>query len=333
MSADLVNTTPYAALAVPMTEPSGRQVVVVIVKASYAILGNGRTALADEQAPIRTAEVTYDPDIPWSSLHYPSDLCPAKHGSDVVIVGEAISPRPVQVMDVAVRVRNVTAPLRVHGPRLFVKGAFQVSIGPAARFERVPLVYELAYGGATADLSLIEGRNPAGLGIALTPADLIDTRAPQIEHPAHPITSASAHPQPMGYGALPSHWSPRRERAGTFDERWREERMPILPADCDLRHFNVAHPALLLDEPIAPGDPVAMLGLTLDGLLSFEVPALRAVIWARFDGGPPVRVCPAIDTLLVEPGERRVELVSRQSFPIGRGRVVLRELGVEIDDD
>ncbi|MCC6556955.1 MAG: DUF2169 domain-containing protein [Polyangiaceae bacterium] len=329
---DLVNTTPYAALAVPMTEPSGRQVVVAIVKATFTIQGNGRVALADAQSPVRPNEVPYDLDRPSSSLRYPSDLCPMKRGADVVVVGEAVSPRPVTVMDVAVRARDLTAPLRVHGPRVYYKGVMKVAVGAAAPFERVPLVYELAYGGATADLGLIEDRNPAGLGVARSASDLVGARAPQIEHPAHPITSASDRPAPAGYGAIPAHWSPRRERAGTFDDRWREERMPLMPPDFDVRHFNVAHPALALEEPLRPGDPIAALGMTPEGLLQIEVPALRAVVWARFDGGPPVRARPAIDTLLLEPGERRFELVVRQSFPIGRGRVVLRELGVDLDD-
>lgn len=315
-----------------MTEPSGRQVVVVIVKASFTIQSGGRAALADAQAPVRANEVPYDLERPWSSLRYPSDLCPAKRGTDIVVVGEAVSRRPVVVMDVAVRARDLTAPLRVHGPRVYYKGVLQVSVGPAAPFERVPLVYELSYGGATADLGVIEGQNPAGLGVARSPADLVGTRAPQIEHPAHPITTAADRPAPAGYGAIAAHWSPRRERAGTFDERWREERMPLMPADFDVRHYSVAHPALTLEDPLAPGDPVAALGLTPEGVLSFEAPALRVVLWARFDGGPPVRVRPSIDTLLLEPGERRVEIVARQAFPIGRGLRVLRELGVDLDD-
>lgn len=337
MSENLVNTTPYAANAVPMTEPSGQKVVVMIVKASFTIQAGGRVALADAQVPVRLNEVPHDPDRPWSSLRYPSDLCPSKRGADVVVVGEAVSPKPVTMMDVAVRVRDVTAPLRVHGPRVFYKGVFQIAISAAAPFERVPLVYELAYGGATDDLALIEQRNPAGRGVAASASDLIDTRAPQIEHPAHPITTGGAignnAPAPAGYGAIAAHWSPRRELAGTFDERWQSERMPLMPADFDLRHYNVAHPSLALDEPLAPGDPVTAMGLAPEGLLSFELPALRAIFWARFDGGSSVRLRPSIDTLLFEPSERRFELIARQAFPIGRGQKVLREIGVDLDDE
>lgn len=306
--------------------------MVTIVKATFTIQADGRAALADAQVPVRMNEVPHDVERPWSSLRYPSDLCPEKRGTCVVVVGEAVSRRKVAVMDVAVRARDLTAPLRVHGPRVYYKGVFQVSIGDAVPVERVPLVYELSYGGATEDLAIIEGRNPSGIGVARRPSDLVDTRAPQIEHPASPITTAADRPAPVGYGAIAAHWSPRRERAGTFDDRWQKERMPLLPADFDVRHYHVAHPSLTLAEPLLPGDPVAALGLTEGGLFSFEVPALRAVLWARFDDGPPARVRPAIDTLLLEPGERRVEVVVRQAFPIGRGKRVLRELGVDIDD-
>jgi hypothetical protein len=45
-------------------------------------------------------------------------VCVAKRGTDVIVVGEAISPRPVTAMDVDVKVRDVQIPLRVHGPRV-----------------------------------------------------------------------------------------------------------------------------------------------------------------------------------------------------------------------
>ncbi|WP_437334286.1 DUF2169 family type VI secretion system accessory protein [Sorangium sp. So ce394] len=328
-SGAVANATPFAVVACPLVEASGRPVVAVIVKGTFGV--ERSKVVPVEPRPVRMSDVPRDEGDPWSSLRYASDLCPRKHGADVVAVGEAISPRPVAVMDLAIQVRGAAAPLRVHGPRVYYAWLGQVAIGPAAPFERVPLVYEKAYGGRTDDLKLIEPRNPSGAGVAQRPHDLIDRLAPQIEHPAHPIDGPLARPAPAGYGPIPAHWSPRRERAGTFDERWKAERMPLMPLDFDVRHHNVAHPALILDEPLRASDPVAVLGMSPDGLFRFELPALPVVIHARFDSGRKVSVRPEIDTLVLEPAERRFEIAGRHAFPIGRGVEVLRELRVDLD--
>jgi len=160
---------------------------------------------------------------------------------------------------------------------------------------------------------------------------LIDTPAPQIEHPADPIEEAGEPHAPAGFGAILPHWSPRREYAGTFDAAWQDTRMPLMPLDFDLRHNSVAHPTLLFDMPLAPDDPIALLGMSERGVESFCVPDLRLVLRARYDTGEALSVRPPIDTLLVEPREGRLEITLRKAFPIGRGKRVLREIRVDID--
>jgi hypothetical protein len=327
---ELSNATPFAAIAHPLVEPSGRQVVVVIVKGTFE--ARRGAIVRAEPRPVRLNDVPHDDKTTWSSLRYPSDFCPQKGGADVIVIGDAISPRPVIAMDVAVKVRDLTAPLRVHGPRVYYASVGQVVIGPAAAVERVPIVYEKAYGGVIAQPQRIEDRNPSGVGFAARPADLVGQPAPQIEHPAHPLKSATDRPDPAGYGPIASYWSPRRERAGTFDDRWKQERFPLMPLDFDVRYNNSANRSLLLGEPLRPGDPVGVMGMSTEGVWSFVVPRLPVLFHARFDGGRAVRLAPVIDTLLLEPGEQRLEIVARQVFPVGRGREVLRELRVDLDD-
>jgi len=325
-----VNETRYAALPVPLIDRDGRDVVVTVVKATFLVGERGELRPADEPSPVRTSDVFRDPDAPRSSVLFPSDICLDKPGADVVVVGEAVSPRPVKVMDVAVQVKKRVAPLRVHGPRVFYEGVLGVAVGPAAAFERVPLVYENAYGGAADDLSSVMHENPAGVGFAKRDADLIGQRAPQIEHPERPHGSASDRHAPMGYGAIPPHWSPRREHFGTCDERWQKTRMPLVPLDHDARFASVAHPSLRFDEPLAPGDPLRILGMSLEPF-ALELPRLAATVRARFDGGEREERPLSIDTVVVVPGERRVEIAGRASFLAGRGKRVLRALEVRAD--
>lgn len=322
------NNTDFAATSVPLFGPRGDEVVVAIVKLTF-VAREGGLVLADEPSPLRANDVPTFPDVVTSSARYPNDLTIEKRGCDVVVVGDAIAPKPVQAMDVAVRVGSKTVPLRVHGERLFYRSVGKIAIGPAATFERMPIVYERAYGGASKDLVAFEPRNPSGVGVAKSQADLVDTRAPQIEHPARPHLSADdAHP-PVGFGALMTSWSPRRERAGTFDATWKSTRMPLMPADYDVGFNNVAHPSLVFEDGIAPGVELAVLGMTTSGLLRFVAPKLPFTFRARFDASGRVERAPAADLLLIEPELGRVEVVARTSFLAGRGRDRLREITIE----
>lgn len=327
-----MNATPFAALAPPLRDRTGRRVATLIVKGTFFLERDGRARLHDEPAPLRPNDVPRDPSAPAGSLRYPSDFAPAKRGADVIVVGEAIAPRPAPALDVAVKVRGRTAALRVHGPRVYFASMGRVAVGPAAPAERVPIVYEKAYGGATEDFTIVERRNPVGVGVARKPADLDGKPAPQIEHPGRPIAAAGETHEPMGFGAIASHWSPRAERAGTLDAAWRADRMPLMPRDFDDGYYNAAHPSLQLDEPLRSGDEIAVLGMTEEGLLRFSIPAFALRVRAHFDGRSPLEVRPAIDTVLIEPSAARIEISARASFPVGRGREVLREVRVDLHD-
>lgn len=326
-----VNASRFSAVAVPQIAADGQEVVLGIAKATFTLGRSLRLVLAEEPAPVRLGDVVSDPDALDSSIQYPSDVGLEKRSVDVVVVGDAITVKRVPAVDVAVRVGGRTAPLRVHGERLYYRSVGRVLVGPAAPFERKPIVYERAYGGATADLRVIERRNPVGRGVARSAADLVDTKAPSIEHPAYPITSAADAPVPMGYGAIAMHWQPRCNYAGTCDEAWRATRLPLMPLDLDARFWNVAHPSLQMDA-LPPGEVIAVVGMREDGVFQFELPDMRPVFHARTDDGRTLCVRPAVDTVLLEPNVGRVQLTARAVFPRGRGRTKLREIRLNSDD-
>jgi hypothetical protein len=170
-----------------------------------------------------------------------------------------------------------------------------------------------------------------GRGFGRSASELVDSPAPQIEDPAHPITSASDRPEPVCFGALGAHWSPRREHAGTFDDVWKRTRMPRMPVDFDMRFHNVAPQALQFDPPLGGGESIAILGMTMDGLWKVELPAVPVNLHGRYHDGRVVTVRPPIDTVLVEPLEDALLLTLRHAFPLGRGKTVLREIRVDAD--
>jgi hypothetical protein len=325
----LVNATPFAARDVAYIDSAGSEVVVAIIKATFELSPSGRVVPASEPAPIRLADVPWYGDVEQSSVRYPSDLADQKVGADVIVVGDAISPRPVEVLDVGIRVADTVVPIRVHGPRVFYSGVLGPTIGDAASFERETLQYEKAYGGTASDYSAVEARNPVGTGLAKSSDELIERSAPRIEHPARPHRSWFDRHAPWGCGAIASHWAPRREHFGTLDDDWQKHRMPLPPLDFDYRYYNVAHPALQLALPIGSGMGVGIIGMHENGALNFELPEFRPIFTGIYGTGS-CRKLAEIDTLLLEPNVGRFELVARASFLLGRTNL-LRELRIDLE--
>jgi hypothetical protein len=98
---------------------------------------------------------------------------------------------------------------------------------------------------------------------------------PNIEDPQELITSWNHHPKPAGFGFYGKTWSPRGERLGTYDETWRKERSPRLPADFSFDFHNAAHPDLQVPGYLSGTETVEMHHLTPDGYLRFHLPGAR----------------------------------------------------------
>jgi hypothetical protein len=330
----LSNPTPYAAEAAPFFDEHGAEVVVVLAKASFLRRGDALVR-AEVPSPVRLADVPMHPEAEAegrsSSVRYPSDLGGEKPGADVVVVGSAFSPRPVHSAEVAVRAPGRTLSLRIFGERTFYKGAGGLTLGPAARFESAPVTYERAYGGVSRDGSLLDWRNPVGRGVHRSASELEGQLAPCVEDPAHPIQGTEAS-IPAGFGALPSWWLPRSAFAGTADEAWQRARMPLPPADFDRRFHQVACPGLQLDRPLRAGDVLATQGLCAAGLFDVTVPALALVAHVRRSDGPTLSLPLFLDTALLEPDADRVDFTFRCVVPLGRGRTLLREVRLDVDD-
>ncbi|WP_437621386.1 DUF2169 family type VI secretion system accessory protein [Sorangium sp. So ce1151] len=327
------NATSYSALVVPFFDERGVDVVVVLAKATFVRRGS-KLVLADDQAPVRMADVPTNPNVVAegreSSIRYPSDMGGEKPGADIVVVGNAVSQRLVPSIDVAVKAPGRTVALRVHGERVFYKGALGLKVSPAAPFERAPITYERAYGGASRDRSIIDWRNPVGRGVHESAAELDGEPAPCIEDPAHPI-EGTRETTPVGFGAIPVWWLPRRDLSGTMDAAWQAERMPLPPVDFDRRFHHLAHPSLQLNRPLREGDVIATRGLCEDVLFDVTVPALPVIAHTRRSSGPPVSLPLALDTALLEPEASRVELTFRRVVPLGRGKTLLREVRLDVD--
>jgi hypothetical protein len=296
--------------------------VVVAVKGTYAIEASGATPLSGEQAPILLADQHYG-EPGSSSVRFESDCVPPKPRVDVVVVGHACAPhgREVEQLDVELWVGPRRKRVRVIGDRVWH------GTGPAARqsrpvaFSRMPLVYERAFGGTDTspedpEQHRTDMRNPLGRGFCAYGEGVTGTMLPNIEDPQDLINSWSSRPEPVGFGCVARGASSRIRHAGTYDQKWLDERFPFLPDDFDTRYFQCAPDDQQFPE-LRAGEVVRCIGMTPDGECQFRVPDESCPIYVVRRRGLDV-LAPQLDTLLIEPDERRFSLVWHASVPAGR---------------
>lgn len=319
---ELVNETPFRAERVVLADPEGRDLLVVIVKATFRLNGSRPPSIADDQVPIQMAD-TFHGDPGESSVRYESDICPFKPGTDVVLLGHAYAPRGrLPFVDVSLTVGPLKRVRRVFGDRTWKKGFGGPVIPPPQPFERIPLVWERAFGGK--DQSApgpedheTEDRNPMGTGLLARKStlDCSEVALPNMEDPAALISGRNDRPAPVGFGFIGRHWKPRVAYAGTYDASWEEERGPLLPEDFDPRYYNGAHPDLVLPGRLAGEEPVDLQNASPEGRLRFSLPRVDLRVVSVSNTWEPTDVEMSADTLVLEPDESRMTIVWRGSQP------------------
>jgi hypothetical protein len=326
---EVVNRTPFVVTLVPGLGKDDVANMTVVAKATFQIDPRSKElAVAEEQVPFLAGDEWNGPEPADSSVRYESDASPAKPGTDVILVGHAhAGARPQRVLEVEMRVGPIHKRVLVTGDRRWVKaGPSWVASAPPVPFERVPLIYERAYGGVDRSdperaRQAREERNPVGTGFAASSrTERLDGLAlPNLEDPRRPIKEWSDRPSVAGFGVIGRDWLPRRAYGGTYDQAWTDQRSPLLPLDFDERFFNAAPADQVVKPHLRGGEPVSLANCSADGPLTFALPRLTLAMSVDWAGGPRGQdIPPLLDTVLLDPDERRVVINWRSTFPCGR---------------
>jgi hypothetical protein len=322
------NDTPFKAALMLLPDAAGVDTLFTIVKGTFTLALP--VTVAEEQVPISMADRFYD-DSPTRSIEIPSDVGLGKPATDVLVRGTAYAPdaRPAWQMDVFVRVGPVSKHLRVYGDRVWQTGGPAATIGWVAPFERMPLVWERAFGGIdeTNGGMVAERRNPVGAGFRASGSirPHAGSPLPNVEDPRALITGPGDTPVPAGLGPIGAHWEPRAGYAGTYDDAWQNERAPYLPADFDPRFFQVAPPDQIAAGHLRGGEPIELDGLTPNGAVRSMVPALHVEATYSVDGRP-VGQPAQLETVLLEPDLLRMVLVWRAALRCDKKALKVREV-------
>jgi hypothetical protein len=323
------NRTRLAATLYALPDPAGVDTLFAVVKGTYTLAP--RVEEAEEQTPVVMADRFFG-DARGTSVAEPGDVSLAKPGTDVLLLGHAYGPggRAAAHAEVSLRLGPIEKRVSVFGDRRW-GGTVLTRISNPEPFEKVPLVWERAFGGteSSGEPPRVDGeeRNPVGAGFRSRASGrkLEGLLLPNLEDPAHLISSPGDRPAPAGFGPIAPHWKPRPKYAGTYDAAWQKSRAPYLPDDFDPRFLMVAPEDQQVRGYLRGGESVEIAGATPSGVLRFALPSRRVDVVFRFDSGEERRTA-NLETVILRPDEKKVVLVWRAALACDKKLLKVREV-------
>lgn len=332
------NHTPFIADLVPCSDVHGRDYAVIIIKGTFNTNAlNQPITLAEEQLPLNYADEYYAKPG-QSSIKYGSDLALNKQETDVITVGNAYAPngKKVVALDVVFVINDKSKTVRVFGDRVWQKEVTSWKISAPNPFEIMPLVYENAYGGKSPEQNDNKpeevdcfDQNPVGKGyLGENGKPFTGMLLPNIEDLAELINNPYQQPKPAGFGVISRDWQPRLSLAGTYDEAWQEQRMPLEPLDFNPLFYNCANPNFTLKSVLKAGDQFSISNVTPDGNFNFVIPNDQILVSVVMQGNETTYVA-KLDTLVIEPDEKRISFTWRVAVPCTRKLLYIDNIAIK----
>ncbi|WP_426755746.1 DUF2169 family type VI secretion system accessory protein [Myxococcus sp. Y35] len=327
------NETPFAFDMMGLADEDGRPLLLLVVKATYAIGATG-LMLADTQVPVTWRGESWGRPGESSDKYEPESAF-IKLATDVALIGHAYPPQKgaTEVL-VALQVGPLKKAVRVLGERTWFKSMGRVAPTRPLPIETIPLTWERAFGGwdrTDASRPMYEPRNPVGTGFRASPRHFEEgLKLPNLEDPAtEPLREFGQKVVPAGFGFTSPHWQPRARFGGTFDEAWNTGRKPLLPRDFDRRYFNAAAPGLVAPGYLRGDEPVIIAGASPKGRLAFSLPGQAPpVVTVALEGREDATPSMHLDTVTLDTDEERVTLLWRGHVSLDEGLHDVRGLKI-----
>jgi hypothetical protein len=334
---ELLNASKLVAAYTMGMASDGRESLVVVVKGTFDLPLDGRTAtLAEVQLPLLMAD-TFVGEPGLSAPLQEMDFAPLKPFCDVLVTGKAYAPdgRPMTQLTAGIRVGGLSKAFSVFGPRVWEPGLLGASPGLPQPFTEQDISYAQAFGGSYPMANEPEMRhcypgNPAGCGWyprRLGNADMLGMPMPSTEEIGKAIDSPFGDFRPMALGPVGRSWPQRARFAGTYDDAWLAEHFPFLPEDFDTRYFQAAP-----DDQQIPylrgGEDVLLLNLTPQERAGFRIPKMDVPVTFFLKKGGHETVQAVIDTLSIDTDTCQVQLTWRVSRALRRNMFEIAQVVV-----
>ncbi len=315
------NTTECQAIAFRSRTLTGAPSVTCLAKRTYTILPNGDLRENPSLCTWQLADSYYGAEGK-SSLRSETDFIPTKPAAELVLVDlVAYAPqgRPSTAWDARIQFEELDERLLVTGPRQAKWRRGALSIGGIEPTSTVPVRHELAYGGTsiTPDGSTVFRRNPVGRAFQFERDHDPNSGVwlPQVGCDEEFVEKPLKIPNRSCPMPIARAWTPRLERAGTFDDKWHLERWPLLPEDLDERFWMSSPLCLDKGRYLAGGESIRMENLTAAGVLECRIPQSAPLVsLARTWGGTENAAVLRLDTVVIDTGAMLMHLSWRGRF-------------------
>ncbi|MBU2511433.1 DUF2169 domain-containing protein [bacterium] len=291
---------------------TNRKMWMVAVKATFDLQVDGSLSISENQMEVLD-EPVYFGDENESSLQYESDLVHPKERIDVILnaTGYQQNDEVGNGLIVGFVISGLKKFLRIKGDRLWYRLLGIPFTTSPQTFKRQPIRYEYAYGGKDAKAKLayhFDFRNTVGTGYSRRAFGVSGKRLPNIEYSKFPAKARFKRNRPAGFGVIAPHWYPRNRYVGTIDEKWEQERAPLLPDDFSPLYFQCAPEDQQLDF-IDGGEEVILYNLLPRKMeFSFKLPYLSFSFATRIDNSV-LNHPGALQTIIIEPDDNRLIMV------------------------
>jgi len=324
---ELINSTRMLAGYTMGMEPSGRELLVVVIKGTFKIPTEpgAPLRLQEEQVPLVMSDVFYgEPGL--SAPKYEVDFAPRKQRCDITLNATAYAPegRSARRVEVSASIGNWSKSFAVVGDRVWEAAGTGIGMSAPIPFTSMPINYDRAFGGTdTAHEDPAKHAaymaNPSGRGFhkQLAAEWLDGTPLPNTEELDQPVNWVDGNFKPMSFGVIGRHWQARAPFAGTYDQNWLDNVFPFLPTDFDDQYYQSAPLDQQLAVPLGQ-QPVTLTNLTPDGRRSFLLPHFDAPVQFFRKRGGREDLNASVDTIVIEPDEERITMTWRATRPLKR---------------
>lgn len=286
---EIRNKTPFAAAGAFERDTEGREVWSVAIRASFTLETAATLTPLDPQIEVRLAPDYIDPDT--GELRGEHDIVGFLPGTDLLISGTIQPPRQETMsLPLTLTLGKLSKHARLFGPRMAKRGLAGWNISANAPVETTELTWRNSFGGTFHDPETGHPANPIGKGWALHYRRKIerDTQVelPRIDHPKDDILYDYNRTNPIGFGPISRHWQPRKDLAGTYDDKWEKTRAPKLPKDFDNAFYNTAPSDQIIKGFAKGGEELTLTGFLPDEILKLRLPQILFTARTKQRGQP-----------------------------------------------
>lgn len=331
----IVNTTDYKCAGTFQRDADGYEFWCTAIRASFEVMLDGLLRPARRQIEVNLAPrfAGRDNEI----LLADDDVIPFVPITDILIRGVARPAEPARATMLSVEVGTMRKQAVLHPPRRaqLRHGAWRLS--SVAEQQPASLGWEASFGGTLPGQAEDEPpENPLGSGVALRMPKLFEEgteiNLPRIEGLGMDCATDPHRSRSVGFGPVPRWWRDRIRLAGRFDQDWRNNRSPGMPADYNPRFLCSAPRDQWPDGRLVGGEPVCLRGFTGQQDWRFRLPQALFRVETRL--GPQVMPVPVhLARIDLWPGDNMVSMLwlgalacNGQDQRIETTRVSLRQL-------